>query len=601
MRKSTRLYIIIFISFLMSLLSVLGLRHYYKILLNNEIKLLSNIILSIIVFIALMAANMYILRHLSKRLTVFSAVGGLLASVNMILGAMLRAYDAIAIGFVCILAIIALAILFFSIISLTLIIFPSISERFLVNHNRNLDSGIKLNSVPCFFIIWAIIIVCWLPALLAFHPGIYAYDAISQLDEVLSGNLTSHHPLLHNMYLYITFYIGKNLLGSYQSRMLLYSITQMALLSGSMAYACHCIARWCPIKIITVLCVAVFALNPLFALMSITATKDVLFSAFFLLVICFIIDFSINPTLLKSKMYMIFYMVFMILNCLYRNTGIVICIGIIPIALIVSGKQWISLVSISTVCIAVVIFVNGPIQGALGIEKGDSREALCVPIQQLARVYNKSPHSFTGDEHDYLLTLIGKESLVSYNPRNADNTKNNFNTGVVGDDPIKFLRLWVSIGTKCPRIYLESYLTNTIGFWYPDIPYNDQQSGQSYLETENKHWDGYINIELDSKWPELIEVYKSVAIDTKHEDYPVLSAFFNSGVMFYLLMMCILTMWYSKRHFLLPAPILTLLLWLTLTISPLALVRYALPLFLVIPVFLSLVLFPPVNKISLAT
>lgn len=56
-------------------------------------------------------------------------------------------------------------------------------------------------------IIWAVILLCWLPYLLAYFPSVYGYDGPGQIGEFLTHNINSHHPVLHTYLLGVT--IGK--------------------------------------------------------------------------------------------------------------------------------------------------------------------------------------------------------------------------------------------------------------------------------------------------------------------------------------------------------------------------------------------------------
>ena len=46
-----------------------------------------------------------------------------------------------------------------------------------------------------------LVLLCWLPVLIAFFPGIAAYDMDFQMYQVASGDYSTHHPLLHTLFL----------------------------------------------------------------------------------------------------------------------------------------------------------------------------------------------------------------------------------------------------------------------------------------------------------------------------------------------------------------------------------------------------------------
>ena len=63
--------------------------------------------------------------------------------------------------------------------------------------------------------------------------------------------------------------------------------------------------------------------------------------------------------------------------------------------------------------------LSGPIPTAFGVGKGDAREMLCVPMQQLARMYHEVPEELTSEEKEYIETLIDPQALSEYVRVNA--------------------------------------------------------------------------------------------------------------------------------------------------------------------------------------
>ena len=61
-----------------------------------------------------------------------------------------------------------------------------------------------------------------------------------------------------------------------------------------------------------------------------------------------------------------------------------------------------------------------------------------------------------------------------YNPTFADNMKELVRAGnpqYLEDHKTDFLKLWISLGLKYPGDYLEAYIQQTNGYWYPDSYY----------------------------------------------------------------------------------------------------------------------------------
>ena len=87
-----------------------------------------------------------------------------------------------------------------------------------------------------------LMLLAWTPMLLAFYPGIHAYDTFSQLPDYLAGSFSTHHPLLHTLMTGWLYDLG-GLLGSHALGMLFYSVAQMLLVAWALAYGLSYLAR----------------------------------------------------------------------------------------------------------------------------------------------------------------------------------------------------------------------------------------------------------------------------------------------------------------------------------------------------------------------
>ena len=68
----------------------------------------------------------------------------------------------------------------------------------------------------------AVIFLCWLPVFLAYYPSVFAYDAEGQLYQVIAGDYSTHHPLLHTLFMGAFFRLG-GAVGSYPFGMAVHS------------------------------------------------------------------------------------------------------------------------------------------------------------------------------------------------------------------------------------------------------------------------------------------------------------------------------------------------------------------------------------------
>jgi len=247
------------------------------------------------------------------------------------------------------------------------------------------------------FWVWAAMLLCWFPALLAMFPGNFAYDAWPQVVQMqFMHQLNSGHPILHTLFLNACLFVGESVFKSYNAGVLIYCIVQSVLLSGMFTLCIYKLYQWKTGTIVVVGTFLFFAFNPIIQAFAFTTTKDVLFSGMFLLVIVFSFEIIKDPgKFFSTRIVIIRYVVSVILMCMLRNQGKYVFMVFIPFMVISVKnyrKKWLLL------GISLVISVNlimGPISTAFGIEKGNMREVLSVPMQQIARVWNKNPSSIT--------------------------------------------------------------------------------------------------------------------------------------------------------------------------------------------------------------
>ena len=94
----------------------------------------------------------------------------------------------------------------------------------------------RKKDIKFFLLIWLIIFICWIPVFLAFYPGAFVYDAQDEYVQVASRIFTTHHPLTHVLLLGGFVCLGNKLFASYNIGIAMYTLFQMAVLSGVFSY-----------------------------------------------------------------------------------------------------------------------------------------------------------------------------------------------------------------------------------------------------------------------------------------------------------------------------------------------------------------------------
>ena len=112
---------------------------------------------------------------------------------------------------------------------------------------------------------------------------------------------------------------------------------------------------------------------------------------------------------------------------------------------------------------------------------------LSIPSQQLARVYNYNIDVFNEEEIEELNKSYSKlENFKYYTERQSisDLTKGVLNSDYVKNNLNKYIKLWLNIGLKDPKNYVEAFLLNNLGYWYPNKNYKDDRMYHPYIEYE---------------------------------------------------------------------------------------------------------------------
>ena len=482
---------------------------------------------------------------------------------------------------------------------------------------QNLDLGTWLKWV---FLSWCV----YLPVFLAVYPGIYSYDASAQLLQFYGKlPLTTHHPLIHTLYLGLCMKIAGRLFHTYQAGMALYALSQSFFMSAVFSLClCRMKARRAP----RWLCVASWTfwiLNPYLTVFSFVTTKDVLFGAFFLLAFdtacCLAEDpehfwrgmcqkkedldkereldkeKNLNETGSQKKVgktgdWLLFF-VSVLFMCLFRNQGIyVFLFFVLAVCLFLRKKvyrrHW--FIGASLLVAALWYVLSGPIPTAFGVGKGDAREMLCVPMQQLARMYHEVPEKLTPEEKEYIETLIDPQALSEYVRVNADPVKNGFHTEVMQADMGRFVRTWAEIGKRHPGIYLDSFLMGNWGYWYM----GDSQYWISYILYDGAYLEGNLNIlhiTRNSHFQALSDWLREATLTPAFQSVPMLSVLLNQAFPFWLMLFAAgFAVWKHRAYEILPLMLL-LGCWGTLLLGPVVSLRYALPLIYCVPRLLEMI------------
>lgn len=478
-----------------------------------------------------------------------------------------------------------------------LLIFSIIPKwRFDIKSERITKWLDKFGDRKLFFVVWGCIFCAWIPAYLILYPGILSYDMISQVGSALGKITENHHPVLHTWLIRVFMKIGDTLFSGYEYGIGLLSILQMVLLSYALTRLVMLLKKK-KVPILIVLLTALFsAIWFMNACLSVTMIKDTLHAAFLVLFVCHFTEIVINPLEYSGrKSNLILLPVVSFFMCAFRNNGIHIYIFCFAILLVlrISQMKKVKLFVPLIVAILLPVFLfkiyTGPVFDAFGIQQGQVREALCVPIQQLQRVAVSRENELTSEQTQQMayyidnLEWMGEAAVCNYNPFIADYAKSCFYSNRYDEDPIAFWKFYLQIGKQFPKEYIVAFLSNTLGYWYPGY------YGFSYVMYENYSPEVFAEplerksiVDIDF----LENFYKSVCGSEFWRKTPVLRMFFVSGFAPWILVYGLILAWKKKGFFtkILPLFLPLIAQYGIMILSPMSSFRYSWPFYLMLPI-----------------
>lgn len=486
----------------------------------------------------------------------------------------------------------SLTVLFFLLIC-TLISFCSPENR---AHEIGKDS-IKIKWVY----LVTIIIVCWMPYFIVFYPGSIPTDTSRQLAQYLGPEgaipLDNHFPYLTSVVFGQLYRLGSIFSSDGSTGVAMLSLFQIAVGSAVFGTIIYQINSFTASRCLLILSLLFVALFPLFPTHAVTISKDYLHAclfALFALQIMIRIKNSIDNSMTLSIAGWPAIFSVALLLCLTRNNGVYIAVPSL-IALFCLTRDKTMGVAAACVGCSFVIWQSILLPG-LNVAPGETAEMLSVPMQIIARSYNKGYYLPAEDEkliEDNLEVSI--EELGSlYDPRISDPVKNvlvpndKLDTGLI-------IKAAIKLTIAHPGNALSAVLNTTFGFWYPfddgsywpleGIPYYaapDDAYGRPDLWFDGCDW-------IDS-WYES-HMLATDFLQFLRIDAPPISFLYRAGFFTWLILI-IMTISISLKinyKIIIVACVPYIMLLITLIAGPCTSLRYSLPIIYSLPIFMYLI------------
>ena len=520
----------------------------------------------------------------NKLLFIFS----ILESFLQIYGSILSSNGGLKdIGLLMIIFIIIFTIIIFSI---NLVYFKLLSIKY-KNNDKYVFSKKK------FLILWLLIFVMWIPVLLSYYPTIWAYDVYNQVPHLIGDKLSTHHPIFHTLFIELFLIIGKSI-KNYEFGMLLLSLVQMLVTSCIFAFVIEKIKSNINNKLfrnIFFICMIIFyGLLPFNSIMSISMTKDVLFSSLLLLLVIYIYDLIDG----KPSNSIMFIFISALLLLIKNNSIFIYLVMLMFSIFILKRVEWVMFAKRCLISIMVFYIILDGLILIFKPSRGNKLERYPVELQNLNYVLINHPE--VQKDKELLFDILPKKSLkydveFYYDKRNADIVKTIYEKSVGNEFDSKVLiKNWIHYGIKYPVDYIDSWSNLTIGSWYlfdeshANIYYGDNQG---YLLTDYKIIDGISNKRPDSKFKFGFDLLEKVATENVQYKYQIIRFIFEPAtyIISFFLMFIYLISKHKKRE-LLPL-ILFVALYINILFGPVIILRYIYPFIIFVPVLFTRIIY----------
>lgn len=447
-----------------------------------------------------------------------------------------------------------------------------------------------------FLIRTGIILLCYIPVFLAVYPGFFVYDAQDELMQVITRNFTTHHPLMHVLFMGGIVQLIHKLSGSYNLGIACYTVIQMTILAFIFSFVIGLLQKK-GMKRSGCLAISLyFGLCPVIVMFSLCSAKDGLFMGMVLLQVMMLREMLDNAEAFwGNKMQIGLFAVSSLGMMLLRHNGLY-AFGVFAVFILVFGKKlglkkYGKRIAVCFIGILVCyLLLNRSVSYIFHAKDAGNQELLTVPIQQMTRVHEMQNEALSEEEKAVLYEILSPDVMARYTPKLSDGVKYFFNNEAYNTNPAKYLKLWLKLGVKNPFTYLNAWFMTSYGFWYPDAVIDVYRGNRVFTFTyEDSSYFGYEVEqpgERESKIPVLDELYRKLSLEITQQKIPVISMLFSPGFLFWIFAYVLCFMWYMGKKekavpYLLPG-----LIWLTFLLGPTYLVRYVVYLWCLLPVLL---------------
>lgn len=526
--------------------------------------------------------------NISKRRAVIIIMTGFLLTMMTVFGYQIEHYSELFFN----ISVLAAVFFLFITISIILIGIYKVFDKATITQNSgsaNKEWKVYVITCVCLLAVYAI-------QFLGVYPGLFVFDASWQYWMYIDGVISEHHPVFHTVLLgFIVDTVFQNS-GAINHGAAAYIVFQIIICVVCISYFIMFIYRKWKRKSGLVLMIVFFGIYPPIVLQVMSATKDTFFFAFILLLIALTIELAENvDEFFKKRLKVLSWILSTVLVIILRNN----CIYAIPffvlaIFCVVRKKKLLIGAMLGGVFVLFMLYRLFIVSAFVTVEV-DGREMYSVPSQQLMRIYNSDEADISEDERKVIDKLFVKDEKENYHPKIADLAKGNLDMVYYRENSSLVNRTYLNLVMKNFKMSVESFLENTCGFWYPGCELT------MYKDGKNGYWvvGCYDPVISNPKIQFIFDFYKLFEDSEFVTKNPITSLLFSPGTFFYFFVIMFAYAIDRGKKMYIPMFVFMLALWLTYLLGPVALVRYIMYFYAIIPLYFVMICEPTIGEKNL--
>lgn len=306
------------------------------------------------------------------------------------------------------------------------------------------------------------------------YPGVLSPDSIWQIEQILKGSYSNHHPFYHTILIKVFISAGLKLFGNMNAAVALYHVFQIMFMAMCFSMVSFTLYEMGIKRKVVIAVVISYVLMPYHMMYSFTMWKDVIFGGFVTLFLVFIYRILRKVGKIRCTSYLML-LISGIGVCLFRSNGFFAfsLVFLVFVLFYRKNERKVCYLLFGVLCIG--FFMKHSVLHSLGVSQPDIIEALSVPLQQIARV-EVEQHDFTDEQKELLGQILDMEEVSdTYTAWLSDPMKElvrkKGNQQYLASHKVAYIKLYLETGMKHPWTYIKAWIDQTKGFWNAGYDY----------------------------------------------------------------------------------------------------------------------------------